>query len=114
MRAYLCGSRGFPGYPAAMGYLFVFLIAAGVGVAVYAITLRADTSAGAAEASSPAGTSAASTPPGDYVTVSGWRPDWQSRLTGLVGLLLAVLLGAAAIAIIVYAGGSFLARLLGG
>lgn len=97
-----------------MGYLFVFLIAAAVGVAVYAITLRADSSAGATEVGSPAGASAASPPPGDYVSVTGWRPDWQSRLTGLVGLLLAVLLGAAAIAVIVYAGGSFVVRLLGG
>jgi hypothetical protein len=94
-----------------MGYLLVFLIAAAVGVAVYALTLRGQlpTSTGAGGSGTPA-----PPPPGDYVPVTGWRPDWQSRLTGLLGLLLAVVLGAAAIAIAAYAGGRFLVRMLGG
>lgn len=98
-----------------MGYLIVFLIAAGVGVAVYAITLHND-AGGPALPSAEAAAPAAGTPPpgGEYVTVTGWRPDWQSRLTGLLGLLLAVVLGAAAIATLLYAGGSLLGRLLGG
>jgi hypothetical protein len=94
-----------------MGYLFVFLIAAAVGVAVYAITLRSDAPLTSAGSAPDPGTAA---PPGDYVTVTGWRPDWQSRLTGLLGLLLAVILGAAAIAVSLYLGGSFVARLLDG
>ncbi|HEX6843618.1 MAG TPA: hypothetical protein VF235_00750 [Actinomycetota bacterium] len=96
-----------------MGYLLVFLIAAAVGVAVYALTVRGQLPTSATDRGTASGTTA-TPPPGDYVPVTGWRPDWQSRLTGLLGLLLAVLLGAAAIALASYLGGRFVVRLLGG
>jgi hypothetical protein len=95
-----------------VGYLIVFVIASAVGVAVYALTLREglvpveSTSAGepGAEASRPEGT---------YVSVAGGRPDWQSRLTGLIGLVVAVVLGAVALAAILYVSISSVVRIVG-
>lgn len=102
-----------------MAYLVVFLVAAAVGVGVYAITLRnpAPTAADFAGLPEPtpedagarslAGTRAT-------VTVSGWRPDWQSRLTGFLGLLVAVVLGAGAVAFLSYVVVKLLVAKLGG
>ena len=91
-----------------MGYLIVFVIAAGVGVAVYAITLR-NPPVPVAPARSGSAPGAAG---GSYVSVSGWQPDWQSRLTGLLGLTIAVVVGAAALAFATYLGVSALFKLL--
>lgn len=95
-----------------MGYLFVFLIAAGVGVAVYAVTLRDGARAGAGMEP---GSVASSVPErqGASVPVTAWGPDWQSRLTGLLGLAVAVIVGAAALALLTYSGFSMLFKLLG-
>jgi hypothetical protein len=93
-----------------MGYLVVFVIAAGVGVAVYAITLRNPPAMAA-----PIGPGSAPSAPGGsgYVPVAGWRPDWQSRLTGLLGLAIAVVVGAAALAFATYVGVSSVLKLFG-
>lgn len=94
-----------------MGYLIVFLTAAGVGVAVYALTLREGLQPipGFEEPDRPAERPAEST----YVSVVGDRPDWQSRLTGLLGLSVAVVLGAVALAAVLYVSVSTIARLVG-
>jgi hypothetical protein len=93
-----------------VGYLIVFVIASIVGVAVYALTLR--------EGLLPLPTAgepgaAASRPEGTYVSVAGGRPDWQSRLTGLIGLVVAVVLGAVALAAVLYVSISSVVRILG-
>jgi hypothetical protein len=98
-----------------VAYLLVFLIAAAAGVAVYALTVRAPAATPAAAAAlEVAGLTGEGSPAeGTYVNVSGWRPDWQSRLTGLLGLTVAIVLGAAAIALVTYLGFSYLFRVLG-
>jgi hypothetical protein len=102
-----------------VGYLIVFVVAAAVGVAVYAITLREGLQP--APAAPPgggtgAGASETAAPPSDgtYVSVSGGTPDWQSRLTGLLGLVVAVVVGAVAMATIAYMAVSAIVRLVGG
>jgi hypothetical protein len=92
-----------------MGYLIVFLTAAGVGVGVYALTIREGIQPipGFSEPDRPR------QPEGTYVSVSGDRPDWQSRLTGLLGLSVAVVLGAVALAAVMYLSVSTIVRILG-
>lgn len=100
-----------------MGYLWVLIVAAVVGVAVYVVTLRAEPGAlhGFEQGPEPkAGTALSGTDPGAYVPVMGGRPDWQSRLTGVFGLAVAVAIGSAALAVVVVMGYSMLARLIGG
>ncbi len=97
-----------------MGYLIVFVVAATVGVAVYVATLRAPVPTVAATARAGDRGSAASLAGGSYVAVAGVRSDWQTRLTGLLGLLVAVVVGAAALATALYLSVSFLVRLFGG
>lgn len=100
-----------------MGYLWVLIVAAAVGVAVYVVTLRAEPArlqgfgpdAGPGAEDAPSGTEQ-----GAYVPVTGGRPDWQSRLTGVFGLAVAVVLGSAALAVVAVMGYSMLARMLGG
>ncbi len=95
------------GYPPRVGYLIVFVVAAGAGVAVYAMTLR-DGVQPIPGFSDPAGPS----PEGTYVSVAGGKPDWQSRLTGLLGLTVAVVVGAVALAGVLYVSISAVVRLL--
>jgi hypothetical protein len=100
--------RPSEGYPPAVGYLLVFVIAAGVGVAVYALTLRDGMQPipGFSEPDPPK-------PEGSYVSVAGGTPDWQSRLTGLLGLVVAVVIGAVALAAVLYISIDTIVRLLG-
>ncbi len=81
-----------------MPYLFVLALACAVGVAVYAITLRS-----AAHPSSSLADPVATASPGPptYLTNDG-RPDWQTRLTGLLGLIVAVVVGGIALAATLY------------
>jgi hypothetical protein len=92
-----------------MGYAFVFLVAVGVGVAVYVTTVRS--SRPVTQGFGPAG-EPASPEPGTYVTVSSARPDWQSRLTGFLGLVIAVVAGAIVLAFTIYAGVDTLVRFI--
>jgi hypothetical protein len=46
------------------------------------------------------------------VTVSSARPDWQSRLTGFLGLVIAVVAGAIVLAFTIYAGVDTLVRFI--
>jgi hypothetical protein len=95
---------------AAVGYLIVFLIAAAVGVTVYGLTLR--------EAVQPAGGTSGGfgepAPDATYVSVTGGKPDWQSRLTGFFGLAAAVVLGGVALAAVSYLAIEAIVRLVGG
>ena len=97
-----------------MAYLLVVLVAAAVGAAAYLMTLRqgaAHAAAGPPRASQPVGVPV----PGSgqtYVTVTDTRLDWESRLTGALGLVIAVIAGAAALAFTTYAGASLLVKLV--
>jgi hypothetical protein len=51
--------------------------------------------------------------PGTAVPVVGTRLSWHSRLGGVLGLIVAVGIGAVAVALAAYAAGSMLARLVG-
>jgi hypothetical protein len=91
-----------------VGYLVVLMVAAAVAVAVYAITLRdgAQPIPGFGDADRPPDTA--------YVSVTGGKPDWQSRLTGLLGLVVAVVIGGAALAAILWFAIQAIGRLVGG
>jgi hypothetical protein len=99
-----------------MPYLLVLLVAAAVGAAVYFVTLRADVdyegSDGAAFSSAGVSTSAPA-PGSGYVPVGSVRTDWQTRVTGLLGLLIMVVVGAVVLAGTVYIGFSLLFHLIG-
>lgn len=91
-----------------MAYAFVFLVAVGVGVAVYVTTVRS----GGPVAASSFGTAEPVPPdPGLYVPVTPAKPDWQSRLTGFLGLVIAVVTGAVLLAFTLYTGVDWLVRL---
>ena len=94
-----------------MAYVFVFVVAVAVGVGVYVTTVRA--SRPGAEGFGPSA-EGASPESGTYVPVTPVRPDWQSRLTGFLGLVIAVVVGAVALAVTVYAGVETLVRLVSG
>ena len=97
-----------------MAYLLVVLVAAAVGAAAYLMTLRqgaAHAAAGPRRVNQPVGVPV----PGSgqtYLTVTDTRLDWESRLTGALGLVIAVIAGAAALAFSVYAGASLLVKLI--
>ena len=96
-----------------MAYLLVIVVAAAVGAAAYLVTLRqgaAPAGAAAPRASQPLGIPV---PPGQtYVTASDIRPDWESRLTGALGLVIAVIAGASVLAFGAYLSVSFLVKLI--
>lgn len=106
-----------------MAYMMVFLVAVAVGAAVYVVTVREGLGARmfsgltGAEAGALGGGDAAAAAAGQagaYVRVSAMRPDWQTRLTGFLGLIVAVVVGAVVIAVSLYVAFSWLAHLLGG
>jgi hypothetical protein len=90
-----------------MGYAFVFLVAVAVGVGVYVTTVR-----GGRAITEGFGTDPGSADPGTYVPVTPARPDWQSRLTGFLGLVIAVVVGAIVLAFTLYAGVEWLVELV--
>jgi hypothetical protein len=47
-----------------------------------------------------------------YVTVTDLRSTWESRLTGALGLVIAIIVGAVALAMGTYLGVVFLVKLL--
>lgn len=94
-----------------MAYAFVFLVAVAVGVGVYVTTLRGNREAvdglvGAAGGPPQAG------PGGTYVPVVAGTSDWQSRLTGFLGLVISIVVGAVLMAATLYLGVSWLVRLI--
>ncbi len=108
-----------------MGYVLVLVLAVGVGAAVYQISMRWGPGAppdveewrGTEPASGALTSGSGSTLPGppdggSYIPVSPGRPSWQSRLGGVMGLVLAVTVAAVVLALTLYELGSFISRLL--
>jgi hypothetical protein len=88
-----------------MGYVVVFVLATGVGAAVYLVTTRGGIpfGRGAGAVATEGGPAAFGTP----------HTDWQTRVTGLVGLAIAVILAAVVLAAAVYAVGSAVGKAVG-
>jgi hypothetical protein len=96
-----------------MAYLLVLVVAAAVGAAAFRATLREGVATAAARAGStqPVGVPV-SLPEQSYVPVTDFRSTWESRLTGALGLVIAVIVGAVALALGTYLGVLFLVKLL--
>jgi hypothetical protein len=102
-----------------VGYVLVVIVALAVGAAVYVSTIRGampwfdGQAQGGFRLPRPGAgsTSAAAEPIG--VPVSSPVTDWQSRLTGVVGLLLAVIVAAVVLAASVYAVGAAIGSAVG-
>ncbi len=115
-----------------LGTILILLIACAVGAFVYWLTLRLgvraepDVPADVREWQGEQPESEPSTgimleaddpqpgPPGTgaYLPVTPSRPSWQSRVGGVMGLLIAVVLAAAAAAFAIYSVGHLIGRLL--
>jgi hypothetical protein len=92
-----------------VAYALVFLVALAVGAGVYVISLRrAPFNEGGF-----GGETVAARPEPAFLPVASSRPDWQTRLTGVLGLLIAVTVGAVALTLALVAFGSLIARLFG-
>jgi hypothetical protein len=97
-----------------MAYLLVLMAAAAVGAAAFRATLREGappTAAARAGSTQPVGVPVSS-PEQSYVPVTDFRSTWESRLTGALGLVIAVIVGAVALALGTYLGVLFLVKLL--
>jgi hypothetical protein len=90
-----------------MAYAFVFLVAVAVGVGVYVTTVRSGrpVTQGFGSATEPEVPES-----GAYVPVTAGPLDWQSRLTGFLGLVIAVVVGAVLLAFTLYAGVEWFVR----
>jgi len=97
-----------------MAYVLVLVVAAAVGAASFRATLRqgvAPTAAVRARSVQPVGVPVPSAEQ-HYVPVTDFRSTWESRLTGALGLVIAVLVGAVVLALGTYLGVTFLVKLL--
>jgi hypothetical protein len=97
-----------------MAYFLVLVVAAAVGAAAFRATLRqgvAPTAGARAGSTQPVGVPV-SLPEQSYVPVTDFRSTWESRLTGALGLVIAVIVGAVALALGTYLGVLFLVKLL--
>jgi hypothetical protein len=95
-----------------VSYLIVFFVAAIVGSGVYFLSIREDAvnadDGGFGEDVVPgAGQSR------PYLPLSTTHQDWATRLTGLLGLLITVVVGAVALAVSVYLSVGWLAHKIG-
>jgi hypothetical protein len=112
-----------------LSYMLVLLIAAGVGWGVYWLTLRyaethqpdvpEDVNEWTETRPSPDDGGFVPEPDvpmfpggGAYVPVTQGRPSWQSRLSGVLGLAIAVTVAAISAAFALYSLGHLVARLL--
>jgi hypothetical protein len=103
-----------------MAYLLVVLVAAAVGAAAFRATLNqsaAPTAAGRHRGTQPVGVPVPGSGPGSasersYVPVTDIRASWESRLTGALGLVIAIIVGAVSLALGAYLGIAFLVRLI--
>src|SRR5437867_7693465 len=105
-----------------MAYVLVVLVAAAVGAAAFRATLRqgaAPTAAAGAASAQPIGVPVPGPGHGQghgqtqtYVPVTNIRASWESRLTGALGLVIAIVVGAVSLALATYLGFSFLAKLI--
>ena len=106
-----------------MEYLLVFLAALLVGAIVYWVTLRQearepmaaspDEEEWTATGETPAPPAPVSTSSAIYVPVLPASRSWETRVAGLVGILVLVTLSAAALAFVLYLGGSIVVDLFG-
>lgn len=103
-----------------MEYVLILATSVGVGVLVYRLSVRVG---GASRSSSvgavaPAYDDAQGEPaspgaPGTaYLPVSTSAPSWQTRLIGLIGLVLMVAMAGALLAVALYQAGALIARLM--
>ena len=97
-----------------MAYVLVLVVAAAVGAEVYVFTLRQPPIAppsGSAERD-PVGGGVADPGLGSYVPVVAAATDWESRLTSALGLVIAVIVGAVALAASTYLAFAIVGRLV--
>jgi len=101
-----------------MAYLLVLVVAAAVGAAAFRATLRQGTAPTAAARHRPAqpmGVPIPGSGPASgqtYVPVTNIHASWESRLTGAIGLVIAIIVGAVSLALGTYLGFAFLIRLV--
>jgi hypothetical protein len=101
-----------------MAYLLVLVVAAAVGAAAFRATLHqsaAPTAAGRHRETQPVGVpvpGSGASSGRSYVPVTDIRASWESRLTGALGLVIAIIVGAVSLALGAYLGISFLVRLI--
>lgn len=114
-----------------LGYVLVAAIAAAVGWAVYLLVMRfgpGEPTPATAPGMPPLGSDAdewrgggdrqepreqASVPvEGSYIPVGTSSPSWHSRAAGLMGLVISVVVAAAALALALYSIGHLIARLM--
>lgn len=98
-----------------MAYMLVLVVAAAVGLGVYVFTLRQPPVGppGAPAERDPAG--GGGVDPGlggTYVPVVAAATDWESRLTSALGLVIAVIVGAVALAASTYLAFAIVGRLV--
>ena len=104
-----------------MEYALVFLAALLVGALVYWVTLRQEERRPTASDDETEWTAAAegappppvSTPGTMYLPLMPAARSWETRVSGLVGILVLVTLSAAALAFVLYLGGSLVVGLFG-
>jgi hypothetical protein len=94
-----------------MAYLLVLLVAAAVGAAAYRATLRGTAAPTAAARRPPVGVPVPVTGQ-SYVPVTDVHATWESRLTGALGLVIAIVVGAVALALGTYLGVAFVVKLV--
>ena len=97
-----------------MAYVLVLVVAAAVGAAAFRATIRENTAPTAAardRARHPVGVPVPN-PAQTYVPVTDIRASWESRLTGALGLVIAIIVGAVSLALGTYLGISFLMSLV--
>jgi hypothetical protein len=119
-----------------MGFLLVFAVAVAVGVLVYRLTAGGDETPRVAEPATPAPDADGSAwvggevfgepregavagpeppragPPEGYIPVTPGASSWHARLGGAMGLVIAVAIGAIALALSLWAVGTLVARLV--
>ena len=93
-----------------MAYVLVLVVAAAVGAGVYVFTLRQPSAPGERD---PGGGGVADPGlVGSYVPVVAAATDWESRLTSALGLVIAVIVGAVALAASTYLAFAIVGRLV--
>jgi hypothetical protein len=98
-----------------MAYLIVVVVAAAVGAAAFRATLRQGAGPTGTHGDSreqPVGVPVPGTSGQTYVPVTDIRASWESRLTGALGLVIAIIVGAVSLALGTYLGFSFLVKLI--
>jgi hypothetical protein len=97
-----------------VAYVIVLFAAAAVGGGVYYLTIRRGLiPLPGFETEAPAPPTSPTTPTGSSYVSTGAKPDWQSRMTGVLGLAVTVIVGAVALASSLYLSVSWIVRIVG-